>query len=380
MSFMSGSAKARAVKEFVLCGAQSPDSEGVNLRSDRFHHRVKGRKGHHPQEAMIVSNSRRSALPSSQESLLYFRDASLSPTAQDDDLLAAPYGFESDKEILDWCLCLAQESPTAKAMINHISKTAWSLRLDDLSQQGYVVDDNAQTIVLDHYGFGANALGRSIHYRCLVLTSFLRALRDVAQRALKEEWADTHRPESLLMLERAFAADRETMVILIGWELRAAGYVELWRFILGAEEGDMAMIFTRAMENDPAGFYDGSVLTRTFCQWYGDADRVAGTDHTTLESMDERLQKRDAHSKFGSNPATAQDFEKIARLGAQSYLKGMGQNIKTDPYFVAINDPINESHLFQVVYDSNVVMVEGVPFSDRTLARLIFPSGHIKAV
>ena len=48
----------------------------------------------------------------------------------------------------------------------------------------------------------------------------------------------------------------------------------------------MAMIFTRAIERDPTGFYDGSVLTRTFCQWYGDEARVASCDHDILEQMD----------------------------------------------------------------------------------------------
>jgi hypothetical protein len=56
----------------------------------------------------------------------------------------------------------------------------------------------------------------------------------------------------------------------------------------------------------------------------------------------------------------------------------MGPNICADPYFVSLDDPINESHLFQIVYDSKVVMIEGVPFRDRKLARLIFPGIPVK--
>jgi hypothetical protein len=51
----------------------------------------------------------------------------------------------------------------------------------------------------------------------------------------------------------------------------------------------------------------------------------------------------------------------------------------SDPYFLCVHDTINESHLFQVIYDSNVTMVEGVPFRDSSLARKIFPMGLVTA-
>jgi len=46
-----------------------------------------------------------------------------------------------------------------------------------------------------------------------------------------------------------------------------------------------------------------------------------------------------------------------------------------DPYYAGMNDPINQAHLHQMIYDLQVTMVNNVPFSDYDLARKIFPEG-----
>ena len=90
--------------------------------------------------------------------------------------------------------------------------------------------------------------------------------------------------------------------------------------------------------------------------------------------MDFILEETQGAKAFGDDPLRSDDIEKLSILpGGKAYLNGMGKNICTDPYFMALNDPINESHLFQVVYDSKVVLAGGVPFRDKKLARLIFP-------
>jgi hypothetical protein len=250
-----------------------------------------------------------------------------------------------------------------------------TITLADLNGEGYSLDAQEHDITLDHYGFTAGALGRSAHFRNALFINFIKALRARYHAAQNYNFEATARPDAVLMLERARFADIETIAILAGWELRAAGHTDIWRHILGADEGDMAMIFTRAIEKDPAGFYDGSVLTRTFCQWYGDDARVAEADAQTLEAMDDHLQHG---GKFGSDALKAESIERISKFpGAQPYLQGMGANIVTDPYFVAMHDAINEAHLFQIVYDSKVTLVEGVPFRDSRLARKIFPTGLV---
>ena len=290
------------------------------------------------------------------------------------NLDAYPYGFERDSDVVQWAGALASDSPAARLLLKEAQHAGWSVTLDALEQGGYAIDEAEKTIAIDHFGYSASAIGRSAHIRHTMFINFIRALRQIWHDARGHQFETTHRPDAVLMLERARAADCETIAILVGWELRAGGHSELWRTIIGGEEGDMAMIFTRALEKDPAGFYDGSVLTRTFCQWYGDKARVAACDHGVLEQMDELLQERGTAGLPGRGALQGGDIEKLSCLpGGACYLAGMGANIAGDPYFATLDDPINESHLFQIAYDSKVVMVEGVPFRDKGLARLIFP-------
>lgn len=296
------------------------------------------------------------------------------------NLEAYPHGFENDSDVLNWMCAMAEESPTARILLKDAQKEGWSIRLDDLSAQGYAIDEDAHCLVMDHFGYVAPALGKSPYFRNFMFVHFVKALRQIWHDAQNHSFETSHRPDSALMLERARAADCETIAILVGWELRASGHSDIWRFILGSEEGDMAMIFTRAIEKDPAGFYDGSVLTRTFCQWYGEDSRVATCDHATLERMDQFLEKEKGTSVLGKRAMEERDIESLSVLpGGVAYLQGMGGNICADPYFSKIKEEINAAHLSQIIYDSKVMMVEGVPFRDRRLARLIFPEGLVNA-
>lgn len=382
---MSGSARVRARKEFVFAGSASgpfADQEVLecvytecDVRSDRFERKGPNLKSRKLPENVVISRSRLA-----DDNGTFLEPVLLGAiNACGIDLEKFPYAFETDTDVLDWLCAMTHESPTARSIMIEAQMDGWAVCLDDLGNQSFSIDDEAHCISLGHFGFTANALGRSAHYRNLMFVSFVKALREIWHEREGHDFRDTHRAEAVLMLERARAADLDTIAILTAWELRGAGYGDAWRYMLGSEEGDMAMIFTRAIEKDPAGFYDGSVLARTFCQWYGDESRVASCDHDILEQMDILVHDAQGAQVFGTSPMNAKDVEKLSRLPAtRSYLEGMGRNICTDPYFVSMHDAINESHLFQIVYDSKVVMVEGVPFRDRKLAKLIFPVAPVK--
>lgn len=381
MSFMSASAKARARKEYVLPRAFAASGveyeEFEEVRADRFERKGAPRRSKKITEDVVISHIRGG------------RDHPAGPVRLDNlradeirafhNLEAYPYSFETDHDAIGWACAMAGESPTARLLLKEACLEGWSVELQDLSQSGYAIDEENRRVLLDHFGYTANALGRSAYFRNAMFVHFIKALREAWHERQGHSSGITHRADAILMLERVRAADCQTVAILCGWELRGAGYTDLWRSILGSDEGDMAMIFTRAIEKDPAGFYDGSVLTRTFCQWYGDHGRVASCDHATLERLDEIVKMAEGAEAFGPSPMHAQDAEKRSVLPAgRPYLAGMGANICADPYFVSLDDPINEAHLFQIVYDSRVVMAGGVPFRDRRLARLIFPSKAVK--
>ncbi len=380
MSFTCGSGKGRVCRDYVFADSTDCHAEEFEtLRSDRFQRRSKKAAGRLSTEDVVLGCGRGNETGCASVDPVMLGSIDSKNTKLFYNLEAYPYAFETDRDLVNWVCAVAEESPTARALFSLASKEGWSIGIENLSQSGYALDEDARRLTLDHYGFAAHALGRSAHYRHAVLLSFIKALRHIWHIHIRPDVYETHRPDSIFLLERAMAADIQTIAILAGWELRAAGYAEIWRYILGSDEGDMAMIFTRAMEKDPAGFYDGSVLTRTFCQWYGDETRVAETDHATLETMDDLLDDNAEGMVFGKTPVSDADIEVLSALPASmTYLKGMGRNILSDPYFVSMNDPINEAHLFQVAYDSRVVMVEGVPFRDHKLARLIFPGGKVK--
>lgn len=379
MSFMSGSVRHQR-KEFSFGGAQiSLGQEYKDVRSVRFERKGQTTRNRKANDDAFSGPSRLSSgHPQIYPVLLGAIESEAIRSYH--NLEAYPHGFEQDSDVLNWLCALAEESPTARLMLKDAQKDGWSVRLDDLSQQGYAFEEESRCLILDHFGYQPQALGKSPYFRNAMFVNFVKALRQIWHEGQHRAFETTHRPDAALMLERARAADCETMAILAGWELRASGHGDIWRFILGSEEGDMAMIFTRAIEKDPGGFYDGSVLTRTFCQWYGEESRVATCDHATLERMDQLLAKANGLSVLGKKTMEERDVENLSILpGGRAYLQGMGANICTDPYFSRLDDEINAPHLAQIIYDSKVMMVEGVPFRDRRLARLIFPEGLVNA-
>lgn len=377
MSFTSSSAKARARKEYILSDASdvsAPKNTGEYrfLRSNRFG----SRKKQHDQQGLVLPVKQQVESTEHKESLA-FENPHLS---HDRFLSDTQRQIETESDLLAWLCGNLTSSPTANLMLQSAQRAGYALQLTPKSlERGYMLDVSGKIITLDTNGLHAAAIGRSSHYKNTLLLSLLRGLRDLYHTALKTQYLKTYTAEAALFSKRAECADIETVSILCGWELRASGHADFWRYILGSEIGDMAMTFTKSLEKDLASYNDGSALTRAFCQWYADGLRVGICDHETLESMDESLKSFPGSNPFGHASMRAGDIEALSKLPeAGQYLKGMGGNICADPYFMSIHDPINESQLFQIAYEAQVVLVGGVPFRDKQLARLIFPAKKVK--
>lgn len=290
------------------------------------------------------------------------------------NLEAAPYGFEAEQDVLGWICALSTESPVAGALFKFAQTAGWRLKLSDLSTGGFHLDIPARTLELDHAGLSPSALGRSAFFRCALLQSFIRGLRDIWQEEKLGGVESFYKPDSFLMIERIRAADVDCVAVLAAWELRGAGYGELWRHILGSDDGDLALTFGCVLEKNPSALYSGVALARTFNQWFEDELRVDAVDHEALEHLDDIIESGEAASILGKENVEGAQIEALSTLpDGIRYLTGMGTNILKDPLYAGLNDAINQSHLFHIVYDSQVVMVGGVPFSDARLARKIFP-------
>lgn len=295
-----------------------------------------------------------------------------------DGVQERPFAFQTDRDVLTWCAMMAGESPLVRALMLDAEDHGWSVGLDHLGREGYYIDVAERLILIDRFGMNVDALGRSAFFRNALLTTFIRALRDVWHENRLDGSEEDFAPDQYLMLERVRAADCDTVTILAGWELRGAGFAEIWRHILGSDEGDMATIFTRFLERDPGALFNGAVLAYTFRQWYADTARVDASDHETLEVLDDVFLNDDITPSFGADKVTPAVIEGLAILpDGTAYLSGLGDGILKDPFFAGLSDPINQTHLFHIMYDMEVVMVNNVPFRDADLARLIFPEGDL---
>jgi len=252
--------------------------------------------------------------------------------------------------------------------LNVARELGWELSLGDLNTGGFHLDIDAKTIILDHFGFDASAIGQSSYYRLSLIPILAKALRDIAHEDKYGAFEETYTPESTLQLERVRAADTDAISVLVGWELRAAGYDDVWRHILSSDDGDMAQVMINVLERYPTAQYNGMAVAHVFRQWYADANRIDAVDHDTLERLDILLGQKS--NKMGEVKITEQDILDISILfDGTVYLTDLADTVLADPFFSELNDAINQAHLFQIIYDNKITMVNDIPFRDEILAK-----------
>lgn len=282
--------------------------------------------------------------------------------------------FADEYDLFGWFCLLAAESPTAGPLLVEATEAGWQIGLAALGNDGYHLDIPEKTLLIDCYDMMPDAIGRSTYFRNTLLFTFMKALRDIWHEEGLEPFEPRYRPEDVLMLERIRNADCDAVTLLIGWELRGAGYGALWRHLIGTPEGDMALIFSQFLERDPSALFSGTALAYAFRQWFAEEERVNSCDHASLEQMDDVLNITEKTNPFGRKKIDAAAIESLAELpDGSNYLAGLGETIRIDPFFVGLNDPINQTHLLQITYDLSVTLAGNVPFQDEALARKIFP-------
>ena len=284
------------------------------------------------------------------------------------NLEAYPYVFEEDYDVLSWASAMMTESPLGLALLKEAQDAGWRLALADLETGGFHLDIANKVIELDDFNMDAGALGRSSFFRNSLVLILAKALRDIWHEERWGAFEENYKPEAVLMLERARAADTDSIALFIAWELRSAGYNDVWRHALGSSDGDMARVLINILERYPTALYNGMALAHVFRQWYADSARVDALDHVSLQQMDYILEENDIN--FGDKAALSKEYELISLLpDGVTYLKELGDTVSKDPFFNGLDDPVNQSHLFQIVYDTKVTYVQGIPFRDAKLAR-----------
>ncbi len=283
--------------------------------------------------------------------------------------------FNKYYDIASWCVSMVGESPTAIALLKNAIKQGWQISFEDTINGSYVIDIEENVIYLDLQGLSPKSLTKSSYFRNMVLVSFLKSLRDIWHENKMSSLENYFSPENLLKLERYRNADIDTISIYMCWELRSAGYSEIWRHVLGSDLGDMAMIFTKYLERKPVSLYDGKALAYTFKNWFSCDNRVNECDHNALEIIDDILYASTEKNPFGSERLELEYIENLLLLpDGSKYIHNLGREIISSPYYAGMNDSVNQTHLLHIIYDLEVTIVCGVPFQDASLAKKIFPS------
>ena len=276
-------------------------------------------------------------------------------------------------DILGWSVSLMAASPVARLLLKEAASEGWSFGIADLNGHDFHLDVPEKQIILDDAGLMPSALGRSAYFLNVLKISMIRALRDVWQEKRHGGFDEQYGPEAILMLERVRAADCDVLATAVSWELRSEGHNELWRYLVGSTDGDIAMAYCGRLERDPSSQFSGAALAAAFDQWFRDIHRVNACDHEALEYLDDVIR---GGGSFGTKKLTRVGVEVLSCMPDKTaYLRGRGHDLLTDPFFAGLHDEINQSHFLQVMYDMKVTYVHGVPFSNSALADKIFPDG-----
>ncbi|MBP7722780.1 MAG: hypothetical protein KA155_09630 [Alphaproteobacteria bacterium] len=286
------------------------------------------------------------------------------------DLSFASGEASNDREFIAQNLKQLSQSASARLLIKEAGEQGWRIGLSHLEHHDFHLDVPAKTIVLDNHGLDAEGFARAPYFYHAVQASLIRALRDAWQEKRHGGFDENYTPESVLLLERIRAADSDVMTVAIAWEMNG----DLWRHMTGSEDSDIALAFSSALEKDPVS--NGRALTAAFRQWFRNVTRVNTCDHETLEYMDEVMNANGP--VFGKKRAGKICVEVLSCLPDKTaYLRGLGDDILSDPLYAGLSDPINQTHFMHVMRDSSVHYVQNVPFRDAALAAKIFPNGEM---
>ncbi len=292
-----------------------------------------------------------------------------------------PESINMNRDVLGLLLGNISASNAAARMIKEAANEGWRLGLASLEDHDFHLDVPEKLIVLDNAGLEAGALVRAQFFYNAVMISLVRALRDAWQEKRHGGFDENYAPESVLLLERVRAADCDIMTILVSWELREQGPNknggDLWKHVLGSENGDIATAFANYLERNHTGADNSKALAAAFRQWFSNVHRVNACDHEALDYMDDVI-NANSGSAFGKKRAGKICVETLSCLPDKTaYLRTQGEDILHDPLFAGLCDPINQAHFMHIMRDAQAVLVQNVPFRDAGLAARIFPDGRM---
>jgi hypothetical protein len=157
------------------------------------------------------------------------------------------------------------------------------------------------------------------------------------------------RPDDFLKFCRCAEADAGAVTQLVAWELRSANAGFMWRHLLSGPDGDMSVIFERAIMEGLQSQFDGLALKAAFNQWFADRERIALCDHTALELIDMSLMQFGGPPHVGVRSLKLSSLQSLGSLpNGRNYLSGC---LFMGGWYNMIEDEFNRTHLRHIERD-----------------------------
>lgn len=242
---------------------------------------------------------------------------------------------------------ITAQSPLGRALLRAAVLRGVSVGLDPL------LEPNASYFYpqQNHFdlGFQPDLLQRSEKGVSRYLVSFVGGLRrawhlhnglapDVSLRA-----------DDFLKFCRCAEADASAVTHLVAWELRSSGAGFMWRHLLSGSDGDMSVIFERAIMEGMQKQYDGYALKSAFNQWFAERERIAACDHAALELVDMSLVQLGGPPYVGIRSMKLSSLQSLGLLpGGNNYLAGC---LFMGGWYNTMDDEFNRTHLRHIERD-----------------------------
>ncbi|MDE1151473.1 MAG: hypothetical protein PW788_02955 [Micavibrio sp.] len=240
---------------------------------------------------------------------------------------------------------ILEQSPTGRLLMRAAVIADVSVGLDPLLEPNSSFFYPAQ----NHFdlGYQPDLLQKTEKGVSRYLVSFIGALRRVWHAQAGHAPDVALKPEDFLKLCRCEEADVNAIIHLTAWELRSGGAAFLWRHLLSGADGDISVVFERAMLEDPQAQFDGRALKSAFNQWFAERERTAACDHMALEIIDMALvQRRSLVGRRGMRRDSIQDIGILP--SGQNYLSGC---LFTSAWYDGLDDDANRMHLRHIEED-----------------------------
>ena len=292
-----------------------------------------------------------------------------------------PFSFATDYDVVVWAMATLCESPLARSFAFDARFEDWAIELDECEDGRHIIDGQMRVLIVPRFVPSAVALGRSPYFRYMFLAELCRGLRAIWHQdtGVRHGW-DLTIPQQL-QWNRLRQADHDLMALIMAWEVREAGFPELWRHMIGSDLGDLAVAFSATLERNPAGIDLPAVLRKLFLQWMEHDPFLNSVDHRTLARLDDYISSPGSGRPYGGDRLSVSDVMRLASLPEESgYLDALARHILSDEYFARMPDLINETHFQHILRDLTAQRIAAAGFHDKELARRIFPDNLPESV